>query len=84
LRKLGRYEEAIAAYDQALTIKPNNANVTYNKACAYGLQEKVELAIKFLSQAIELDFKYREMAKTDSDFDAIRDDEQFQQLLKND
>ncbi|WP_346292784.1 tetratricopeptide repeat protein [Sphaerothrix gracilis] len=82
LSALGRKEEAIACYEQALSTKPDLHEALYNKACCYGLQKETELAIEFLSRAIELDSKYREMAKTDSDFDAIRDDERFQQLLE--
>lgn len=81
LDELGQYEAAISAYDAALAIKPDSANAFYNRACCYGLQSKLDLAIADLKSAIELDAKYRQMAKTDTDFDEIRDDERFQQLL---
>jgi tetratricopeptide (TPR) repeat protein len=77
LSHLGRKQEAIAAYDQALAIKPDYPDALYNKACCYGLQGHVELALASLHQAISLDAKYREMATTDSDFDAIRADPRF-------
>ncbi len=55
----------------------------YNKACSYSLQGNIEQAIENLKTAISLNLdKYREMAKTDSDFDAIREDERFQELIK--
>jgi len=38
-------------------------------------------AIASLQRAIELNAKYRERAKTDTDFDGIRDSEQFQALI---
>ena len=53
----------------------------YNKACCYGLQQKIELAIETLQQAIALDAECRAMAKTDSDFDGIRQDERFRALI---
>ena len=74
---LGRYEEAIQSCNQALKINPDDANSYYNLACAYALQENIELAIENLRHAINLDSQYRDMAKTDSDFDKIRDSEQF-------
>ncbi|ACK65895.1 protein of unknown function DUF86 [Rippkaea orientalis PCC 8801] len=80
-RQLG-YTKAIASYDKALEINPNDANTYYNKACTYSLQNNLELAIQNLQQAINLDEQYREMAKTDQDFDNIRDHEQFQNLVK--
>ncbi|TRU47615.1 MAG: hypothetical protein EWV91_10540 [Microcystis aeruginosa Ma_QC_Ca_00000000_S207] len=55
--------------------------VHYNKACCYGLQNNVELAIENLQRAINLDVKYQDMAKTDQDFEQIRGDERFQSLL---
>jgi superkiller protein 3 len=54
----------------------------YNKACRYALQGNVDLAIANLQQAINLNpDKYREMAKTDSDFDSLREDGGFQALI---
>ncbi|MBD2430490.1 tetratricopeptide repeat protein [Fischerella sp. FACHB-380] len=82
LRQLGRYEEAIASYDKALEIKPDYHQAWYNKACCYALQVNIEQAIENLQKAIILNPECREMAKTDSDFDSIRDDERFQELIE--
>jgi|694.fasta_scaffold19679_6 tetratricopeptide (TPR) repeat protein len=81
LRQLGRLEEAIISYDQALKIKPDYAKAYYNKACAYALQENIDLAIENLKQAMNLDSKYLEMAKNNTDFDKIRHDSRFINLL---
>jgi tetratricopeptide (TPR) repeat protein len=81
LGKLGRIEEAIISYDEALKIKPDYANTYFNKACAYALQENILLALDNLKQAINLDSKYLEMAKNDPDFDKIRNDSRFIDLL---
>jgi len=83
LVNLGRYEEAIASYDRALQIKPNDSSSYYNKACTYSLQNQIELALENLQKPIQLaPEKYREMAKTDSDFDNIRSDSRFQELIQ--
>jgi tetratricopeptide (TPR) repeat protein len=83
LGNLGRYEEAISSYDKAVEFKPDLHEAWYNKACSYSLQGNIEQAIENLKTAISLNLdKYREMAKTDSDFDAIREDERFQELIK--
>ena len=82
LANLGRYEEAIAAYDQALAIKPDKHAALYNKACCYGLQGDVEKAVECLNAAISLDSESLELAKTDTDFDPIRHDERFRALVE--
>jgi tetratricopeptide (TPR) repeat protein len=82
LDKIGRTEEAIAAYDKALAIKSDKDEALYNKACIYALQQQIDLSLQYLQQAIELKPEYyREMARTDSDFDSIRDNARFQALI---
>jgi tetratricopeptide (TPR) repeat protein len=63
--------------------KPDHHQAWYNKACIYALQGNIDKAIKNLKIAINLNPDIvRESAKTDSDFDAIREDERFQELIK--
>ena len=81
LLKLGRYDEAILSCDKCLKIKSDHANAYYNKACVYALQENILLALDNLKQAINLDSKYLEMAKTDTDFYKIRHTPSFQSLI---
>ena len=83
LGNLGRLEEAIASYDKALEIKPDDTSAFYNKACCYALHSQIDQAIHNLEKAINLNpDKYREMAKTDSDFDSMRSDTRFQALIQ--
>ncbi|WYL97507.1 MAG: tetratricopeptide repeat protein [Gloeotrichia echinulata IR180] len=83
LVNLGRDEEAMACYDKALSIQPDYYYAWYNKACCYALQGNINQAIENLQIAINLNpQRYRELAKTDSDFDSIRDDERFQALIQ--
>ena len=81
LDALGQKEAAIDSYDKALEFKPDDHEAWYDKACCYGLQEQIDLAIANPQQAIALHSEYRDMAKTDLDFDRIRDDERFQALI---
>jgi tetratricopeptide (TPR) repeat protein len=82
LRKLDRYAEAIASFDKALEIALDYVNAISNKAYFYAVQGDLDQAIAHLQQAIAFDPNYREMAKTDTDFDRIRDDQRFQALLE--
>jgi tetratricopeptide (TPR) repeat protein len=85
LIKLGRFEEAIISCNKALEIKPDYDNAFYNKACCLALQNKIAIALENLQQAIALNSdEYREMAKTDSDFDNLRHDPRFQALIQED
>jgi tetratricopeptide (TPR) repeat protein len=81
LGNLGRYGEAITSYDNVLKIKSDYHEAYYNKACTYALQDNIPLVLDNLKQAINLDSKYLEMAKTDTDFDNIRNDSRFINLL---
>ena len=53
----------------------------YNLACAEALAGRKEDAIEHLRQSIALDERGREYAKGDSDFDSLRDEPAFQQLV---
>jgi tetratricopeptide (TPR) repeat protein len=82
LSRLNRDSEAIISYDQALKIKPDFSDALYGKACLYALQSSAEAATACLSRAIELEpAVYLDLAKTNSDFDLIRDDPRFQALV---
>jgi tetratricopeptide (TPR) repeat protein len=78
---LNRYEEAIFSHDKAIELNPDDPDQWFNRACCYALQGKVEETVHDLKRAIELDSIQREKAKTDSDFDKVRQDEKFQKLL---
>jgi len=80
--KSGDYQGAIADYNQAIKLNPDDALAYYNKACAYALQKNIPPAIENLKKAIGLDPKYLNLAKTDSDFDKIRNDPRFIDIVK--
>ncbi|PSN11192.1 hypothetical protein C7293_25260 [filamentous cyanobacterium CCT1] len=82
LASLSRFEEALSSYDKALSIQPDSSYTIYKKACCYGLQGDADNALSVLQSAIALDPKYRDMAKTDTDFDPIRTNDRFQALLE--
>ncbi|MER3435672.1 MAG: hypothetical protein C4288_20350, partial [Leptolyngbya sp. ERB_1_1] len=81
LMQLRQLDAAHESYDQAILLNPNDTRAHYNKACCYGLQAQIDLAIATLQQAILLSSECREMAKTDSGFDLIRQDDRFKALI---
>ncbi|MBE9225284.1 tetratricopeptide repeat protein [Phormidium sp. LEGE 05292] len=78
-----RYQEAIDAYNAALKIERNSAEVRYQNAKAYALRGSINPAIGNLQWAIDLDPEYKHIAQTDPAFAYIRNDEQFQQLVND-
>jgi tetratricopeptide (TPR) repeat protein len=84
LNKLGCHKEAIASCKEALAYKPDHPQAWFNIACSQSRLGEIDQAIASLQKAIEINPKFREDAKTDSDFDAIRQDDRFQQLLTKD
>lgn len=82
LRNLQKYEEAIASYSKALELQPDFHWGWYHQARCYTLQGDRDLAIASLTQAIKLrGDQHRNSAKTNPDFDTIRQDERFQLLI---
>ncbi len=82
LSKLQHYEEAIDSYDQAILIKPDTSEAYYNKACIYALQSNIKPALQYLTKVIEqYPNRYKHLAKSDPDFDQVRGDKRFQDLI---
>ena len=80
----GKLEDAVTAYQQAITLDPNLAPAHYNLACIYSLKNEQTPAIKWLQKAIALDQgTIIEQSKTDSDLDNIRQSSEFQQLINS-
>ena len=84
LLELGRHDDALIDLNRSLEQQPDDPGVIYNRACVNALMNQPDEAIGDLRQAIAGDAKYREMARTDSDFDNIRDDPRFQELVGED
>jgi len=73
----GEYDKAIEELERIQAENPDDAGVLYNLACAESMSGKGDQAIGHLARSIELDANFAELAKKDSDFDAIRDDPEF-------
>ena len=80
--EMGKYGEALADYDRNLALRPDYPSTLYNLACLFSLWEKKDDALAYLEKAIASDEKYREMARTDSDLDNVRDDPRFKKLVE--
>ena len=83
LYRINRFKEAIATFDTILTADPNYDSAIYNKACCYALWDIPDLALQQLEQAIALNPKYCEQAKTDKDFASLWDDDRFKAITQD-
>jgi tetratricopeptide (TPR) repeat protein len=81
LYQAGDYEEAADRGRELLETNPPYSAVYYNVACCESLAGRKQDAIGHLRRAIELSERSREFAKDDSDFEPIRDDPAFKELV---
>jgi tetratricopeptide (TPR) repeat protein len=77
----GRYEEAADRGRELAAAHPEYPGLLYNVACCESLAGRKEDAIQHLRAAIEGSDTFRAYAAGDSDFDAIRDDPAFKELV---
>lgn len=80
-KRTGRLDLAIDALERAEEASPEEAIVHYNLACYWSLAGKKQLALRYLSRAISLDAQFRNLLDSESDFDPIRAEPEFQALI---
>lgn len=81
LAKAGRFDEAIELMRRDAESHPDHPALLYNLACYEVLADRRDDALAHLARAIELSPRFREYAEQDSDFDALRDDPRFTEVL---
>jgi tetratricopeptide (TPR) repeat protein len=81
LYEAGRYAEAADRGRELIEARPDQAYLYFNTACCESLVGRTADAIDHLRQAIDMWEGCRDMAKEDSDFDPIRDEAAFEELI---
>jgi tetratricopeptide (TPR) repeat protein len=84
LKRLNRWQEALASVEKALKIDPEKAEALYNRAC-YGalLGRKADAIAPDLRKAFALRPKLRELADDDHDLDSVRNEPEIKNLFKD-
>jgi hypothetical protein len=77
----GKYAEAADVGRELVAERPDQPYLFYNLACCESLAGQTAEAVDHLRAAIEMWEGCREMAKRDPDFDAVRDEPRFRELL---
>jgi uncharacterized Ntn-hydrolase superfamily protein len=85
-RSLVHYEEkdyapGIALVESGLQRFPDDAMLLYTLACYESLAGRYELALAHLRRSVELDAQFREAARDDDDFEGLRTDAEFRQVV---
>lgn len=75
------YDKAIEVLSETLEQYPDDATLIYNLACAESMSGQTADALAHLRTAAEREERFRELARTDTDFDPIRDDAEFQKIV---
>jgi len=81
LYEAGEYAEAADRGGELIEAHPEYAGVLYNVACCESLAGRTADAIEHLRLAIDRTERFRSLAAGDSDFDPIRDEAAFKELV---
>ena len=81
LFQAGEYERVADRGKTLLEGHPEYTGVFYNVACAEALAGRKEDALEHLRHAIAGSERFRELARDDSDFDSLRDQPAFKELV---
>lgn len=81
LHNRGEFDDALRFLREAAELHPKNEHVQYCVAAAAARAGETEAALKALRSAIGTNPQNRAQARVDSDFDPIREDEEFQTLV---
>jgi tetratricopeptide (TPR) repeat protein len=81
LYEAGEYAAAADRGRQLIDAHPQYAAPFYNLACCESLAGRTTDAVEHLRHAIDLSERCRSYAKEDSDFDPIRDEPVFKELI---
>jgi TolB-like protein/Flp pilus assembly protein TadD len=82
LLEVGRREEAISEGEAALALSPGDSLMLYNGACLYTQLGETKKAIATLREAIAAGVTNFGWMKHDPDFEPIRNDPEFLELMK--
>lgn len=79
--KLGDFERAEKIFVELLAEDPEYIVAAYNLACLHALQGQRSHCLRFLSEVFRKNSAWRYLARVDSDFDGIWEDELLQRIL---
>jgi len=79
--KLGRYEDALVGFWQALKLGYNESLCLYDVACAEARLGRIDDALEHLAQSVDKGFKSASFLEQDEDLVVLRDQPAYKALL---
>ncbi len=81
LYEAAEYAQAADRGRELLEAHPQYGDLFFNVACCESLADRTADALEHLARAIDTSERFRALAKDDSDFDPIRDEPAFEELI---
>jgi tetratricopeptide (TPR) repeat protein len=82
LARMNRHEEAQAAFDRALRIRPDYLVAWWHRGCDNAVAGRVEEALRDLRHAIAIDSTVMSWPFEDACWDSLRDDPRLRELTR--
>jgi len=82
LAQIGRIDEAKAEVTKALELSPGDPLMLYNAACCYSRIGEKKAALTSLKESVAAGLEDYDWIKTDPDFDNIRNEPEYVELMK--
>jgi len=79
--RIGRRKEALAWAKKALALDSEDSAVLYNLACLYAVLHRTKEALNCLKRVVRSGWR-KEWIKNDPDLHSLRDNPEFQRLLR--
>ena len=80
-KRVGNVHRAIESLEYAVDVEPGSAILHYNLACYWSLARNHRLALHYLTNALEIDGNFRDFVRDEPDFDPMRNDPIFRDLI---
>jgi tetratricopeptide (TPR) repeat protein len=81
-KRVGKLQRAIESLEYAVDVEPGCAILHYNLACYWSLAHNSRLALRYLTNALDIDGNFRDFISDEPDFDPVRNDPMFRILTQ--
>jgi non-specific serine/threonine protein kinase len=78
---LGQHDEAVQHVKIAVAMRPTDANILYNAACAYGVMHMKKEALESFRRCVHAGYHNAVWATKDPDLEILQNDPEFQRLV---